>query len=164
MRIERVEAAFEECERHLDRSNSYGTEVEAIITSYISGVIYSAFEKQARNIVAARGSGDGTDTHLSNFSNVAATRLMRSIRFGDIAGVTGWFHMDCRERFRRSVSSEAQNAWDTIIINRNNFAHEGEDAGSAVSNLTFHELKRLYPLALQVLDGLESAISSKTHR
>lgn len=161
MRIERVEAAFEECERHLDRTSSYGSEVEAIITSYVSAVIYSAFEKRARAIVASRGAGDGNDGHLANFSSTAATRLMRSIKFSELAGAAGWFHGDCREKFCKSVSPEIQSAWDTIIINRTNFAHEGESSDSVVSNLTFGELKQLYPEALKVLDRLEEAISRK---
>jgi len=161
MRIEQVEAVFEECERHLDHTNSYNTEVEAILTSYVSSVIYSSFEKKARAIVAERGAGDGSDPHLANFTKVAATRLMRSIKIGEIAGIAGLFHQDCKDRFHGALSAEEKSAWDSIIINRTNFAHEGDDPGLTVSNLTFKELKRLYPYALKVLEALEAALSKE---
>jgi hypothetical protein len=158
--IARVDAAFEVCERHLDASGGRGSEIEAILTSYVSAIIYSALEARAREIVATRGAGDGTDDHLGNFTRVAATRLMRSIKIGDLAGIAGWFHPECKDDFQRRLDPQYQAAWDTIIANRHTVAHEGDERTThAVSNLTFSELKALYPLALEVLECLSTSIS-----
>ncbi len=160
MTLPRVDAALETCERHLVSTRSINTEVEAILTSYVSAVAYSAFESQARTIVANRAARETVDEHLANFARTAATRLMRSIRIGELAGAAAWFHGDCKDRFHSMLDPEAKAAWDNIINNRHNVAHEDEDAmGSAISNLTFSELKSMYPKALTVLDCLRLAIA-----
>ncbi|MEU7174049.1 hypothetical protein ABZ949_21490 [Micromonospora tulbaghiae] len=162
MTIPRVDAVLEECERHLDSSQSHGTQVEAILTAYASAVIYSAFEARARAIVTARGVGQGEDPDLGSFCKYAATRLLRSIKIGELAGAAAWFHSECKDRFHDTLEPEAKAAWDSIVSNRHGVAHE-DDAPTAqvISNLTFGELKRLYPLALTVLDALEAAIAPR---
>jgi hypothetical protein len=71
------------------------------------------------------------------------------------------FHSSCKDRFRQELQSEAQNAWDTIIANRHEIAHdEDESSSSAISNLTFGELRALYPKALSVLECLNNAIAA----
>jgi hypothetical protein len=160
MNLPRVDAALETCERHLVSTRSFSTEVEAILTAYVSAVAYSAFESKARAIVAERAGREPGDEHLANFARTAATRLMRSIKIGELAGAAAWFHGDCKARFQAAIDPEAHAAWDSIINNRHGVAHEDEDGmGSAISNLTFSEFKDMYPKALTVLDCLRSAIA-----
>jgi hypothetical protein len=156
MKLLRVDAALEDCQRHLDSTGSNGTQVEAILTAYVSAVIYAAFEKQVRRIVAARVAEAGDDGYVGNFASYASTKLVRSIKIGDLAGAAAWFHSDCKSRFHLHLDSEAHSAWDTIMSNRHGIAHEEGDA--VVSNLTFGELQVLYPRALTVLDCLERAL------
>jgi hypothetical protein len=148
------------CERHLAATASYGTQVEAILTSYISTVIYSAFEAQARTIVATRAAGDGADSHLENFARTASIRLMRSIKISELAGAAAWFDPDCKRRFQEALDDVVKNAWDTIISNRHGLAHDDNLGGdiTIISNLTFRELRELYPFAITVLDILSDAI------
>lgn len=155
-----VDLAFEDCKRHLDRTNSYQTAIEPILTSYVSAVIYAEFERHVRHIVATRGAGDGSDHHLVNFTKNAAERLIRSIKVSDLKGISATFHADCKARFTDALDSEWQAAWDSIIQNRHGVAHGNDDVNSSsMSNLTFSELRRIYPLALKVLEALEDAVT-----
>jgi hypothetical protein len=160
MSLPRAEAALEVCERHLTDTGSYNTEVDAILTSYASAVIYSVFEAEARNIVATRAAHPGTDKHLTSFSRTAAKRLMRSIKIGELAGTAAFFDHTCKERFHNALDDETKLAWDTICGNRHDLAHEeGDESGPAISNFTFTELIDMYPKALNVLDALRDALS-----
>jgi hypothetical protein len=159
MNLPRAEAALETCELHLSSTGTYHTEVDAILASYASAVIYSAFESQARAIVAARASQPGDDPHLVSFTRTAATRLMRSIKVSELAGAAALFDASCKERFHAALDDETKAAWDTICSNRHGLAHEeGDESDTIVSNLTFAELRTLYPKALPVLDRLSEAI------
>lgn len=160
MSLPRADAALETCEKHLDETGSYGTEVEAILTAYASAVIYACLEAEARSIVAARACHPGTDPHVTNFTRIAATRLMRSVKIGELSGAAAFFHPDCKTRFNDQRDGEASNAWDTILSNRQIVAHEEEGARTvAISNLTFKELKDLYPKALTILDCFRAALA-----
>ncbi len=133
MNIPRVDDAFEMCERHLTATESYGTQIEAVLTSYVSAVIYSAFEAQARSIIASRAAGNGSDGHLESFARTAAVRLIRSIKISELAGAAALFHPDCKRRFKEALADEVANAWDTIISNRHGLAHEADPGGSVSS-------------------------------
>ena len=156
MNITRVDAALEDCEHHLETTNSYGTEIEAILTVYVSAVIYAAFEAEVRRTVAARVAAAAEDTHVGNFATFAAVRLVRSIKIGELAGAAGWFHADCKARFHEVLDGEAHAAWDNIVNNRHGVAHE--DDSPVVSNMTWRELKEAYSKALKVLDCLSESI------
>lgn len=158
MNLPRADAALEACASHLNDTGSRNTQVDAILTLYVSAVIYAAFERKAREIVAARAEGDGSDPHLAAFARTASRRLMRSIKIGELAGVAGYFHTDCKDRFHDLLAAEASAAWDNIINNRHEVAHE-DDVAQVMSNFTFTELETLYPKAMLVLDALEKAIA-----
>ena len=150
---------METCERHLIVTQSAGTEIEAILTSYVSAVIYATFEANAKEAVAHRGGGTASDASLAAFATVASSRLIRSIKVSDLAGFAAIFSVDCRDRFRANITDEEINAWDSIIQNRHGIAHESSDGRQAtVSNLTFAELKDLYAKALRVLDSFERCL------
>jgi hypothetical protein len=158
MNFNRVDAALEDCERHLATTDSSGTEIEAILTAYVSTVIYTAFEAQVRRTLAHRvATAVADDDHVGNFAGYASVRLVRSIKVGELAGAAAWFHADCKKRFHEQLEPEAQAAWDSIINNRHGVAHG--DEGNVVSTLTFRELKEAYPKAVAVLACLEGAIA-----
>jgi hypothetical protein len=161
MKLPRADAALETCEQHLSSTGSYNTEVDAILTSYASAVIYATFEAEARAIVAARACHPGDDKHIVSFTRTAVRRLMRSIKVGELAGIAALFDTSCKERFLVELDSEAQSAWDTICGNRHGLAHEeGDDAEPAVSNFAFTELITLYPKAVTVLECFKKAIAA----
>jgi hypothetical protein len=152
----RVDEALEECERHLTDTGTFGSQVEAILTAYCCSVAYAEFEKQVRRIVSDRGAGSGGDPHVASFVDWSATRLIRSIKISELAGIAARFHPDCKSEFHRLLDAQAQTAWDNILENRHDVAHSQT---SAISNLTFNELKSTYPLALTVLDHLAACIA-----
>jgi hypothetical protein len=158
MNLTRVEAALDDCERHLEATNSFGTEIEAILTAHVSAVIYGAFEAEVRRTLAVRVMAGLQDAHVRNFSRVASEKLVRSIKTSELAGVAGYFHRDCKTRFHDSLGGEAQAAWDNIVNNRHGIAHEHSPA---VSNMTWRELKEAHPKALAVIKCLEASIEAE---
>jgi hypothetical protein len=154
-----AEAALEICEKHLSATDSYNTEIDAILAAYASAAIYSAFESEARTIVAERAGLPGTDRHLVSFTRTAARRLMRSIKIGELAGTAALFDPSCKTKFQNALDEEAKHAWDTICSNRHGLAHEeGDESDPVMSNVTFTELLTLYPKALAVLVTFKEAL------
>ncbi|WP_125735416.1 HEPN domain-containing protein [Amycolatopsis sp. WAC 04197] len=159
MKIPRVDTTFADCGDHLEEARAHGTEIEAILTRYVCAVIYGAFERELRKIVKARGEGDGSDRQLNNFVEFAATRLIRSIKISEIAGIAGHFSADCKKAFQANLDHEAAAAWDVLINNRHDVAHDNTSAsGETVSTITFDEAKTLYSKALTVLDTFSDSI------
>ncbi len=160
MNLTRVVAAFEDCEHHLETTGTFGTEIEPILTVYVSAVIYATFEAEVKRMLAARvASTAERDRHVGNFATYASARLVRSIKIGELAGAAAWFHEDCKVRFRDALDDEAHAAWDNIVNNRHGVAHE--DESTVVSNMTFRELKEAYPKALTVLECFDGSIRSR---
>ena len=158
MNLTRVDAALEDCEHHLETTGTLGTEIEPILTVYVSAVIYAAFEAEVRRTLAARVASIAEgDRHVGNFATYASARLVRSIKIGELAGAAAWFHEDCKVRFHNALDDEAHAAWDNIVNNRHGVAHE--DDSTVVSNMTFRELKEAYPKALTVLECLTGSIA-----
>jgi ribosome maturation protein Sdo1 len=158
VRIDRVNDALEQCRLHLDSTSPADPQIEAILTAYVSSVIYASFEAELRVIVATRAHSSLSDERETRFGNYAAGRLVRSIRISEISGLAGAFHPNCKELFKDTLNAEQQSAWDSIINNRHGLAHEGEAPTSIISNLTFAELELLYPKAITVLDVFRTAI------
>ncbi len=160
MNLTRVDAAFEDCERHLETTNAFGTEIEPILTVYVSAVIYAALEAEVRRTLAARVASIAEhDRHVGNFATYASVRLVRSIKIGKLTEAAAWFHEDCKTRFQAALDDEAHAAWDNIVNNRHGVAHE--DDSSVVSNMTFRELKEAYPKALTVLECLGRSVAAE---
>jgi hypothetical protein len=160
MSLVRVEAAFETCERHLTETGSLNSEIDAILTSYLCATIYAAMESETQAIVAERAAKRADDPHAANFAKTAARRLVRSIKIGELAGLAGHFDDSCKAAFQKAVDGQTQAAWDNIMLNRHGVTHdEDEGAGSAISHLTFQELKSKYADAMKVLDALRDAIA-----
>lgn len=158
MSIERVDDSLEQCRRHLNLTSATDPQIEAILTAYVSSVIYASFEAELRLIVAKRAHSSLSDDREARFGAYAAGRLVRSIRINELTGLAGAFHPDCKDAFKDSLQDEQKSAWDSIINNRHGLAHEGDAPSPIISNLTFAELELLYPKALTVLDVFSSAV------
>jgi hypothetical protein len=151
MDFPRVDAAINLCDSHLERSSSRGTEVEAYLTRYLITVIYASYEAKIKELVAQRGASN-EDERVTSFMRVAADRLCRSIKISEVAGIMGHFGGDYPSTFKDGISNEAQIAYDSIINNRQEVAHEGN------MNLTFDELSTFYRASTPVLDALSEAL------
>jgi len=138
LNLPRADAALEICERHLSATNSFNTEIDAILAAYASAAIYSAFESEARAIVASRAAHPGADRHVVSFTRIAATRLMRSIKISELAGTAAFFDLSCKMRFQKALDDESKQAWDTVCGNRQGWPTRmatRQDRSSAISPL-----------------------------
>lgn len=154
MDFPRIENALEVCEKHLNATASWGTEIESYLARYMLTVIYSSYEEWIKEIFVKRCS-NSTDKHLSEFVKSAVNQLFRGIRINQITGILGSFGDDYKMVFTDKIqNTEAHNAYDALINNRQDTAHrEG-------ANVTFSDIKRFYKDSKPVLETIEEILGS----
>lgn len=148
--------AMETCKVHLTTPRHTGAEVEAYLTRYLIILICAEYEKKVKDIVLER-STSLSDRHLLSFVQSATDKMIKSIKFSDLSGLLGQFGEDYKRKFSDKVrNTEACNAYETIIVNRNHIAHGGQ-----ILNTTFGELQTLFQRSLGVLDAFAKAIGEE---
>lgn len=91
-----------------------------------------------------------------NFVRAAVSRVVRSIKCHEIAGILGWFGEDCKTGFQKAVNNTpAQAAYDNIIVNRQHVAHAGG------TNMTLAEVEKAFADSPEVLEEVEIALGLK---
>lgn len=158
MSLARAEDALIQCREHIDAQQRKDPEIEAILARYVSAIIYAAFESEIRAAVSMRASLNGQDARQANFAKKASERLVRSIKLSELSGLAGWFHLDCKNSFVDRLDEESKTAWDSILLNRHDVAHDGE--GGHVSNLTYEDVERFYPKAKSVITVFVASLTN----
>lgn len=147
MRLARVDQALEHCERHLDLTKSFGTEIESLITSSLLVLICAEFEQRVKAIIEERCNfiPDGA---LREFVGSCVDAVFRSVRSSEIAGLLNRFGRDYGEAFKEKTDAnpKAVTLYNNIVTNRNTVAH------STGGNMTFAEIKSSYGEGHVVLD------------
>ena len=160
MLIPRVDSALEVCENHLTASNSFGTQIETLLTYSLLVVIYAEFEQTAKSIVQERCDFIEDESLrelvkgcLGNVSRIQSSHL------GDLLERFG---KDLKTAFNTRISATVANQravtfYNNLITNRHDTAHSGG------SNLAFQEVKRFYQEGHVILDFFrETLLSSGT--
>lgn len=158
MKFLRSEDALQACSEHLAKLADPDPQIEAILTAYVSSVIYAEFEDAVVRVVAKRAGSEAADKHAGSYATISAKRLVRSIKIGELAGLAGYFHASCKEKFQVDLDEPIKAAWDSICNNRHNVAHE-QNSGT-ISNLTFSELQVQFEEAKKALDLFEQALNT----
>lgn len=141
----RVDAAFETCRNHLDKTGTWQTEIEQIFVGYLLAIIHAEFEMAVVSAVKSRCWVEH-DTTLTSYLASAIGRLVKKIAIGDLTGVLGSFGSVCKEDFSGQVINTRNHAaYDNIIVARQSVAH------ASGTNMTFDELATTYSDALVVL-------------
>lgn len=154
-RFLRLESAIEVCTGHIEKVADPDPEIDTVLAGHIAAVAYAAFEKQIRQLVAAR-CAHPTDEPISRFTAEASVRLVRSIRVGELAGVLGLFGDAEKAAFQAKIKGEpeAVAAWDNLITGRQDVAHEN----GAAPTMTLTDIQRDVAAAERVIDVFEAAL------
>lgn len=148
MKLPRIDEAIDVCQEHLDKTSSFGTEIESFITRYLLILICAAFEEEIEKIIINRAN-KATDPDLSSFVKSCLKQVFRSIKTSEIAGLLNRFGSSYKELFQQKINnSKAEAYFNNIVVNRHNTAHESG------SSLTFKELVEFYQEGHTVLDAI----------
>lgn len=161
MEFRRVDAARETCGKHLTDA-APGPAIDVILAQHVAAVAYSEFEASVRATVHRRCATTG-DQPVAAFVEIAATRLIRSIKVEELTGILGWFGDETKEQFKSAMRDdpEAVAAWHNILIGRHGLAHEDESGDrTGTPSLTFNDVDRDIDRAKRVVVAFDSALST----
>lgn len=148
----RVESAFAACRDHLDATDTFNSEVESFLVSYLLIAIRAEFEQHVTSLLRRRTAVD-TDDHLTAWGAYSVGRLARKITVGDLSGLLAAFSQTCKDRFSDSVTNTVHHlAYDSIVNNRQLVAH------AAGGGMTLGELETAFRDACQILEQFEGAL------
>jgi hypothetical protein len=152
----RLQAAIEVCDRHVEGIARVDAEVDAVLASHVASVAYAVYEKRVRDLVAAR-CFHATDDSINRFADVAAVRLVRSIKISELSGTLGYFGDAEKRAFQHGMREdpEAAAAWTNLIMGRHGVAH---DIGTSPT-LTLADVRRDVSRAERVLAAFEAALT-----
>lgn len=151
MEFPRLDSAITTCRRHLQETNSFNTEIEAIVVGYLLAVTYAEYEQTVRRLISERGRTD--DERLTAFVRVATERIVRSLRLSELKGFLGFFHEDCKQALHDEVNdTRAHLAYDSIINSRQDLTHR------FVASMTLAEFEDFYRESVVVLEAMERAL------
>jgi len=153
MTFPEVEDAIAACRKHLDNSNSKGTQIEAYLTCYLLVLICRTFENEIRRLVVERAKLAKDEDIVTFMTNSIST--YRSLKVSDIKGkLMGRFgkgHWDRFDEFLRNETTVVT-GYSNIVANRHQVAHGGP------VNMTLDELVQSYRNSEKVLAQLRTML------
>jgi hypothetical protein len=157
MEFKQIEQVIKTCEKHLQDTDSWGTEIETFLTRYILINMYATYDENIIRILGEtrRVTPDCRipDCLASQFVHNRAPK-QRHISLDDIRGCLSSFSPSLKEEFdKKSRKSTAE--YITFIETRNSIAHQE----NPVISVTFKDLTRVYKSTLRILTSLEEALN-----
>jgi hypothetical protein len=154
MRILTIDETLDSCEKHLVRSGSAGTEIEALLTRAVLVLTCSLFEERIEQMISKRAD-NLNDPAMSAFFKSCINAVFRSTLSSELAGLMNRFGSDFKRRFLARIEGHerAISFYNNIVVNRHGAAHTHS------INVTLRELRQFYEEGHVVLDFLEKTIN-----
>ena len=153
MRIDRIDRLLAVCQEHLEATDSFGTEIETLLSSALLVRIYVAFEQQIGDIIAEKRDSIGDLAARAAFGDLTQVRGIRFRNLSDLFIALG-------DRYRadwnakRQQNPQAVTFYGLIVERRHRTAHlEGTTA-------TFREVRAWYEAGHIVLDFFRETLQS----
>ncbi len=153
VRIQRIDQALEKCESHLASKDTDKIEVASLLAQSLLILICAQFEHKIKDLIKERCSSV-SDNFLKNFVVQGTGKILRSPAIDQITELLGLFDGSCKEAFKYDLNQNGKNRqmYDSILINRNQFAHGGN------SHASFDDVKQYYQHAHVALDYFRKAL------
>ena len=153
MRLPRIDITLEICENHLTETESFGTQIEILLTYSLLVIIYAEFEQRINYIVQEKFDVIENECLRGSIGNVSR------ILSGALGDLLERFGPELKPNFRSIISASqanqrAETFYNNLITNRNDTAHAGG------SNLTFRDVKLFYEEGHVVLDFFRDSLLS----
>jgi len=154
MKVPEIDAAIGECRRHLNDTESHGTEIEAFLTRYLLIRICARFEEFIKNALVRRASVT-KDPFVESIVRSVAPRLVRSLLTSELKGLLRNIGEEYKATFDANLTDPlAETYYNNLVTSRHDTAH------GPASTVTFGDLEAFYQKALVVLEAFEKALSS----
>lgn len=147
MRIKRIDRILAVCAEHLETTDSYGTEIETLLTYALVVRLYAEFEQQIRDIIAEK-SGAIAAEELRTAFDARIKDHDRGIRVRNLSELLASFGAPYRASWAARLTGNPRAVTDYGLI----VAKRHETAHSAGSNATFREVRDWYEAGHIVLD------------
>lgn len=153
MKIAKVDEALERCEEHLQSTNAFGTEIEALLTRALVVLTCSAFEEEIERMIGKRADSLG-DPAITSFCKSCVSAVFRSTKSSELAGLLNRFGSPFKEKVQRRAQENQKvvTFYNNIVVNRHGVAHTQN------LNVTLPELRQFYEVGHVVLDWLQEII------
>jgi hypothetical protein len=141
------------CQKHLNDTNSIGTDIELFLTQFFLIRISSQYEKEIEQIIHHRAK-KSNDIELASFVE-ETFQSFRHLRLKDLKLMLGKFSETYLNEFNQKISvSNPDLMYMTIVSNRNLVAHGG------MANMTFNDIITFHNGAKDMLKILSEVLNS----
>lgn len=144
-----LDEAVELVQRHLESAGARNTEIETFLVRYLLILIYARYERFISDRLERRFQSS-TDSALGRFASEALRNVLRGIKIADLSTLLGKLDPGLREEFGRRLEADPQaaTAYNNILVNRRDFAHELSDV-----QLTLTELRQSYQDSRKIVEA-----------
>ena len=145
MRIDHIDRQLAVCQEHLEATDSFGTEIETLLTGALLVRIYAEFEQQIQAATVEKRDSIDDLAARSVFGELAQVRGIRFRNLSELfAGLGEQYRADWAAR--QSENPRAITVYGFIVEQRHRTAH------LAGTNATFQEVRAWYEAGHIVLD------------
>ncbi len=147
----RTRAAIEDCEKHLQSTGSYGTEVESYLTQHILVLFCADVQQEIYNMLDERAKLLG-DEGIRQFVVSSGKRILRSVHKDQIANFVELFGLHAKEQLNSALDDKDVTIYNNAVGNRHDVAHK---YGVQV---TFREVQEAVDAANRILEAVKTAL------
>jgi len=149
--IRRTRAAIDDCEKHLESTESFGTEIESYLTQHLLVIFCAEMQQELYNLIDERANGI-EDRGVKQFVSLSGRRVLRSVRKDEIANFLELWGADVKEKFNSILDDKDVTIYNNAVLSRHDIAHKH---GVHVS---FQEVKDAVGAADNILEAARIAI------
>ena len=151
----RTKSAMKDCEKHLESSDSFGTEIESYLTQYLLVVLCAGIQQEIYQLSEERASV-ANDAALSAYVSASARRVLRSVGKEEIAKFVGMFGAETKAKLNSLVNEADVAVFNNAVNNRHEVAHKQG------AQLTFRELKDAVLIAEKILSAIAQSLEMRS--
>lgn len=145
----RTRAAIDECESHLNESNTWNTQVESYLTQYILVILCADVQQSVYLILNERVmSSPSEDFGVKKFAYAMGVKCLRSFSKSDLSKFLALFGEEVKEVFNRQLDDRIVTIYNNALLRRHEVAHK------AGGTTTFRELDDIYSASVKVLEAM----------
>jgi uncharacterized protein (UPF0332 family) len=148
----RTNAAIQDCERHLEATGTYGTEIESYLTQYLLVILCVDVQQEIYRL-AENSASTVSDAGLAFFVAASARKIFRSVSKKEIANFIEMFGTECKQKLSAQIDDAEVTIYSNAVSSRHEVAH---NAGILVS---FRELKEATAVAGKLLTAAAQSLS-----
>jgi len=149
----RTKSEIEDCDKHLQSSGAFDTEIESYLTQYLVVVLCADIQQEMYRLSEERAS-IAKDIAISSYVSTSARKILRSIRKDEIAKFVGMFGTASQVKLNSLISDTEVTIFNNAVSNRHDVAHKQG------AQITFQELKNAVVIAEKLLSAVSKCLVS----